>query len=192
MIPFVAAPGGGAIGMSQCPGAPAFDPDALNRDIEAFRQAGATALVSLITARENVARAPWEIGEATERAGLEWHWLPIPDMQIPDAEFERKWAVSGPILRRRLRRGERIVVHCKAAFGRSGTVAARLLVEIGMEASAAIQLIRTASPRAIATPSQERFVAGCTPVLTEDGIATTEAAPHDLDGSTTSIKESPS
>lgn len=45
LIPFVEAPGGGAIGMSPCPGAPAHDRGALRRDIESFRAIGVTALV---------------------------------------------------------------------------------------------------------------------------------------------------
>ncbi|MEW6269199.1 MAG: phosphatase [Thermodesulfobacteriota bacterium] len=161
MIPFVEAPGGGAIGMSPCPGAPAHDGDALLRHVAAFRAMGASALVSLITARENVPRTPREIGDAAARAGLEWHWLPIADMHVPDREFEERWATAGPVLRARLRRGERVVVHCRGGRGRSGTVAARLLVELGVDPERAIAAVRAVNGGAIETAAQELHVRGC-------------------------------
>lgn len=170
MIPFVETPGGGAIGMSPCPGGPAWDAGALARDMEALRAMNVAVLVSLITARENVPRAPREIGDAAARAGLEWHWLPIPDMHRPDRDFEERWATAGRALRARLRRGERVLVHCRGGRGRSGTVAARLLVELGVDAERAIAQVRAVNPDAIETAAQERHVAGCVAVL-EDSLA---------------------
>ena len=45
-------------------------------------------------------------------------------------------------------------------LGRGGTIAARLLVELGVKPDKAIADVRTARPGAIETPGQERFVRG--------------------------------
>ena len=167
MIDFVRTPGGGAIGMIACPGAPAHDPRALRLDLEALVGWGATALVSLITARERAPRGPAEIGDLARSLGLAWHGLPIDDMYPPDAAFEELWQDAGPALRIRLRSGERIVVHCRGGLGRTGTVAARLLVELGIGPAEAIARVRAARPGAIETSAQERHVEACRFVATE-------------------------
>lgn len=167
MIDFVQTPGAGEIGMIPCPGAPAHDPRALRRDLEAIRDWGATALVSLITARERTPRGPADIEDVARSLGLAWLGLPIDDMYPPDAAFEELWQDAGPALRARLRSGERIVVHCRGGLGRTGTVAARLLVELGIEPAEAIARVRAARPGAIETSAQARHVEACRFVATE-------------------------
>ena len=50
------------------------------------------------------------------------------------------------------------MVHCRGGRGRSGLVAARLLVELGIGNEAAIKAVRAAQPLAIETPPQEAHV----------------------------------
>ena len=55
-----------------------------------------------------------------------------------------------------------MLVHCKGGLGRAGTVAARLLVELGASPDDAIRRVRDARSRhAIETASQEAHVARC-------------------------------
>ena len=77
-----------------------------------------------------------------EASGLPWRNLPIPDGGIPDAAFERQWVAVGAQARDCIRGGSLVVIHCRAGLGRTGTIAARLLVELGMEPRAAIDLVR--------------------------------------------------
>ncbi|MDP7292161.1 MAG: hypothetical protein QF497_08015, partial [Verrucomicrobiota bacterium] len=60
--------------------------------------------------------------------------------------------------------GESIVLHCKGGLGRTGTIAARLLVELGMTPGNAILAVREARPGAIETSAQETYVLACKPV----------------------------
>jgi len=55
--------------------------------------------------------------------------------------------------------GATVAVHCRAGLGRSGLVAACLLVHLGASAETAISCVRAARPGAIETPEQEAFVA---------------------------------
>jgi ADP-ribosyl-[dinitrogen reductase] hydrolase len=59
--------------------------------------------------------------------------------------------------------GERrhVLLHCMGGLGRSGMVAARLLVELGEEPRTAIQRVRAARPGAIETAAQEAYVLAC-------------------------------
>lgn len=57
-----------------------------------------------------------------------------------------------------LTKTDRILTHCLAGFGRTGLVAAGLVVALGSTALKAIQVIRQKNPRAIETKEQERFL----------------------------------
>jgi Cyclin-dependent kinase inhibitor 3 (CDKN3) len=85
----------------------------------------------------------------------------IEDGDIPDAVFEKSWETVGTQLREELLRGGKILIHCKGGLGRSGMIAARLLVELGAATpEAAIRRVRVSRPGAIETREQERHVLG--------------------------------
>lgn len=159
--------GGGVIGITFCPGK--CDLQAHNGpwardlplDLGAIRSWGANALVTLLEDQEFDQLHVRKLGDMAESAGLEWHHLPIPDMAAPGWHFERRWVYSGARLRRLLRRGGRVVLHCRAGLGRAGVIAARLLVELGVPAAEAVSQARKARPGAIQTADQERHVYSC-------------------------------
>lgn len=163
-IDFAAAPGGGEIGMTFCPGKRQHDAASgawqrdLAADLDAVVAAGASALLSLIEDHEFAALAVPGLGAAARARGLDWAHLPIADGATPDAGWEAGWQRVGAGLRARLDRGERIVVHCKGGLGRAGSVAARLLVELGVAPEAAIARVRAARPGAIENAAQEAWV----------------------------------
>ena len=163
------APGDGLgrIGITLCPGK--TDPAAmsgpvardLDADLDAIRGWGATAVVSLVTAREiDYLKVP-DLGKAVRGRHMEWWHTPIPDGEPPDPAFERRWAVAGEAIRDRLRLGFDVLVHCKGGLGRAGTVAARLLVELGERPDEAIRRVREVRPGAIENEAQEAHVARC-------------------------------
>lgn len=98
------------------------------------------------------------LGERAKALGLNWYHLPIVDVSVPDDEFEEEWETAGAELRDMLSANKSIVVHCRGGLGRAGTVAARLLVELGEDARDAISRVRAARPHAIETEMQERYV----------------------------------
>ena len=176
--------GHGRIGVTLCPGktdpygmAGSWARD-LATDLDAIQRWGATAVVSLITDEEFDLLAVRDLPKAVRERHMEWWHLPIPDGKSPPARgFEDAWAVAGEAIRDRLRLGFDVLVHCRGGLGRAGTIAARLLVELGARPDDAIRRVREArSPDAIETMSQEAHVAQCgpaapsTPSRTADGI----------------------
>jgi ADP-ribosyl-[dinitrogen reductase] hydrolase len=127
-------------------------------DLDAVAAWGALAVVTLVELHELVALRVENIGDAVAARSMRWFHLPIPDVTAPGPAFERAWDDAGPALRRILQEGGDVFVHCKGGLGRAGTVAARLLVELGMDSEQAIAAVRAARPGAIQVPQQEAHV----------------------------------
>ncbi|MYN65266.1 MAG: hypothetical protein F4X11_09600 [Acidobacteria bacterium] len=162
--------GYGRIGITLCPGK--HDPHGMSGawardleiDLDAIQRWGATAVVTLIEEHEferlSVRGLP---GKVRDRH-MEWWHLPIEDGHSPPAQgFEDGWAVAGEALRDRLRLGFDVLVHCRGGLGRAGTIAARLLVELGERPDETIRRVREVRPGAIQTDEQEEHVAQCAP-----------------------------
>lgn len=162
----------GVIGLTFCPGKKqrgALSGDwerDLAADIDAIRSSGAKALVTLMETDElsAVGLPLTELSEKTASFGLEWHHLPIRDVDVPDEGFEDLWTYSGTRLRNLLVKDEKIVIHCLGGLGRTGTVAGRLLVEFGVTPGDAIKAIRSARAGTIETRKQEAYVKNCKPL----------------------------
>ena len=163
-IASVAVPGGGTIGMTFCPGkqqkgaATGDWKRDLDLDVAVIKAWGAGAVVTLMEQYELERFKVPDLGAAVTKAGMTWYHLPIRDVDVPDPAFEAAWASVGPALRERLAEGGKVLLHCRGGLGRTGTIAARLLVEAGVPADKAIAEVRAARPGAIETKAQEAHV----------------------------------
>lgn len=165
-----AGPAFGRVGITFCPGK--HDPDAmsgfwdrdLGLDLDAIRHWGAAAVVTLVEDHELTLLRVKQLGEEVVRRDMLWFHLPIVDVSIPGEAFERRWQDDGTALRSLLRGGKDVLVHCRGGLGRAGTIAARLLVELGTGPTAAIRQVRAARPGAIESSAQERYLLGLGPV----------------------------
>ena len=156
----------GRIGITFCPGkcdhnaATGYWDRDLAVDLDAIRDWGAAAVVTLVELEELRLLRVERLGEEVSRRKMSWFHLPIVDVSIPDARFERDWETAGEELRAMLRRQCDVLVHCRGGLGRAGMIAARLLAELGMEPEKAISSVRAVRRGAIETREQEKFVLG--------------------------------
>lgn len=154
----------GRLGLCACPGTrrsflSGGDPHGeLLHDVASIRDFGACGVVSLVEEHELLMLGVHALPAEVRRVGLWWIHLPITDMGIPGRTFESRWEAQGARIRDALAGGEHVVVHCFAGLGRTGTVAARLLIEFGMEPQAAILRVRNSRRGAIQTRKQEKYV----------------------------------
>ncbi|MFC7477279.1 cyclin-dependent kinase inhibitor 3 family protein [Dankookia sp. GCM10030260] len=168
-IDAVAAPGGGEIGMTFCPGK--HQPQGLTGnwqrdlalDLDRIRDWGAVAVVTLMEPHELAELRVEGLGAAVAARGMAWLPLSIVDGDIPRAPFHAAWSAAGPRLHGWLRQGRRVLLHCKGGLGRTGTIAATLLIEQGMAPQAAILAVRAARGGTIENDAQLAYVRALTP-----------------------------
>ncbi len=88
-------------------------------------------------------------------AGLMLVHVPVEDFDAPTPEQIDKCL---SVIDQAQRTGMRVLVHCRAGKGRTGTILAAYFVSKGMSASDAIKHVRALRPGSIETPEQERAI----------------------------------
>lgn len=157
---FLAIPGGGRLILSAQPAK--FGN--LDQVLAAYRTAGAQLLISLLPDHELLSLQLTSMQERCARVGLQWAQCPIDDFSVPGELFEQRWSATALGLHSLLNQGAGVALHCRAGLGRTGTVAARVLIERGLSAPVAMQLVRQARPGSIETSTQEDYLLGFRPV----------------------------
>jgi protein-tyrosine phosphatase len=154
----------GMIGVTFCPGkcgdsvlGRPWERD-LAADLDVIACWGAQAVLTLLELHEMAELGVSDLGERIAERGIAWHHLPIVDLSEPGAEFERRWLSAGLAARKLLQEGRNVLVHCRGGRGRAGTVAACLMIELGISPREAIRKVRAARHGAIETSGQERYV----------------------------------
>lgn len=125
--------------------------DWLTDEVRDWKRAGVSSVMSLLEPEEE---KDLDLrGESAEvrKQGLEFVSFPIPDRQVPRSEVKLSQALGE--IDRALSSGTNILVHCRQGVGRSGLVAACLLVRRGLSPGAAIDKISAA--RGVAVPETE-------------------------------------
>ncbi len=139
--------GKGVLGLTLCPGIllDPGDPPAperrLSLHLEAVKDWGAAALVSLLEEYEFELLNITRLGVRSEALGMDWLHLPIEHHALPDEWFEIHWPYAGHRILNLLQKGNKVAIHCRAGFGRTGTVAARILSELGACPSDAVEKV---------------------------------------------------
>jgi len=145
----------GALIFTPCPGTQASD---LAESLKTLKQAGAVALVTLMSDTELQENGVGELGVAARQYGLEWYQLPIEDDQAPDQTFEARLGEIRHQLDDLLASNKALAIHCKGGSGRTGLFAARLLIESGMPRREAIAWVQELRPRAIQKPAHINYI----------------------------------
>jgi ADP-ribosyl-[dinitrogen reductase] hydrolase len=112
------------------------DPDA------AMQRVGATSVVCLNEEHELADRYPDYVAWLRANHAM---WVPIPDLHAPSIPQARALVAD---LRAHVHAGERILMHCGAGKGRAGTMAAALLIDMGLPLEDALRVVGESRPLA--------------------------------------------
>lgn len=153
----------GELGLTFCPGKKIQGRTGLwmrdiELDIEAIKEWEPDSIISLLEPHEYIEMQVPELPEIFKREFPVWYNLPIKDKHAPDAEWIKAWALIRKNIFHQVYGGGKILIHCKGGFGRTGTVAALILMECGHHAEDAIAECRAARSGAIENDVQENFL----------------------------------
>ena len=155
----------GTIGMTFCPGKKQTTSltGGWNRnihdDIKTIKEWNADIVITLLETHEfdelKVPHFKTDILNACKK----WYHLPIRDKSIPCLDWLSVWFTIREELISALNSGQRILIHCKGGFGRTGLMATQLLLETHTTVSEALCIVRESRNGAVETAIQEFFVA---------------------------------
>lgn len=128
--------------------------DWLADEIADWQRAGVQAILSLLTPEEERDLDLVDELAETRKRRMDFFSFPIPDRQVPNSEG--KLADTLEQLNRALSTGKNVAVHCRQGVGRSGLVAACLLVKNGMSPGAAVEAVSAARGVAIPETVEQR------------------------------------
>ncbi len=129
----------------------------LESEIEALQSNGVDMLVSLLMPEEEPLLNVEAEATLCQQKGLRFISFPIPDFDIPTSFQEVNQLVDQ--LQDALLAGRKVVIHCRGGIGRSGMVAACLLIKQGISVSDSLAALRTARRCAVpATRAQADWI----------------------------------
>jgi protein-tyrosine phosphatase len=116
--------------------------DWLRDDLVQIQRDGVQTLVSLLESQEAVWLGLGDERSIAQEAGMQFLSYPIPDVHVPSNEATFRVFVAD--LADRLRKGERIGLHCRGSIGRAPLTAACTLMHLGWTARDALKAVREA------------------------------------------------
>jgi atypical dual specificity phosphatase len=120
----------------------------LEQDLAFLRHEGVDVIISLLESTLNL--------DAYVEAGFDTHHFPVEDFTAPTLD---QIANACDVIETAISRGGRVLVHCNAGIGRTGTILACFLAHQGVPPETAVQRIRTERPLSLETKDQVLVVA---------------------------------
>jgi len=112
-------------------------------------RAGADAVITVLPNSELERLSLRTFCEKAAAQPFKWFQLPIEDDSEPDQRFETAWLEAKDALIDLVRSNKTIAIHCRGGSGRTGLMAAILLLESGESWDTVKPLIQSIRPKAL-------------------------------------------
>ena len=131
--------------------------DWLEDEINGWRKAGLDVVVSLLEEDEAAQFELGHEGDVAESKGVGFISFPIPDRGVPASTREALSLFSE--VAAALEEGKNVAVHCRQGIGRSGLIAAGVLLTSGMGVEKALEAVSAARGETVPeTPAQLQWI----------------------------------
>lgn len=138
-----------------CPGTKG---EPLTDVMNSLKAAGADAVVTMMPETELLKHQVEALPDICISTGMRWFHLPVEDSCAPEAPFEAKFATQKESLLTLLRSGATLVIHCHGGSGRTGLMAAILMLELGYAPALVKTQIQTLRPKSLTSPVQVNYL----------------------------------
>jgi protein-tyrosine phosphatase len=128
--------------------------DWLEEEMAGWRRSGIDTVLSLLTPEEEKDLDLKPEAREAKAHGMKFASLPIPDRQVPNSESELSAVLDG--IDADLSAGKNVVIHCRQGIGRTGLVAACLLVAKGQTPEDAVKTLSSARGNAVPETTEQR------------------------------------
>ena len=141
--------------LTPCPGTQSV---ALETSIKQLKQNGTSMLITLMFDKEMLANDLLSLGDICHQHQMSWLQLPITDDEAPGKAFEAQWQKHKQTILNELNDNGVVAIHCKGGTGRTGTVIALLLLQLGWPLSKIIKEVQGVKPGALTIVKQVNYL----------------------------------
>lgn len=139
-------PNGGKFIFTPCPGTKEVS---VADTIAQFKAAGVATIITTLSNNEIKQLGVPELADEIKQANIAWYQLPIEDDCAPTQNFQQRFSQVKKALLDTIEQAKTIVIHCRGGSGRTGLMAAILLLENGFQWSEVKTLIQSVRPKAL-------------------------------------------
>ena len=147
--------GHSALVLTPCPGTKQVD---LITSLKQLKAQGVQAIVTALSFDEMAEAGVAQLPEQTKQLGMHWFHLPIEDDCAPDEIFASQWEQVSPELHKVINQGGKLVLHCMGGSGRTGILAAHLLLELGWDLETIKSEVKALRPGAFTKSLQIEYI----------------------------------
>lgn len=149
-------PDQGCLVFTPCPGTKGVD---LETSVSELHQAGADAIVTMMTDEELAKFEVASLPDVVRQSGMSWFHFPVEDDAAPGEVFEQSWQAHKADVLALIEQGKCVAIHCRGGSGRTGFMAAVIMRELGMDAVQATRLVKGLRPNSLKLPAHSEYLA---------------------------------
>ncbi|MCF3098632.1 protein phosphatase [Aeromonas australiensis] len=130
----------------------------LQASLKTLETAGADAVVTMMPDAELSEFKADSLPAECEALDLAWFQLPVEDDCAPETPFAEAFANHKADLLARLAAGQTLAIHCRGGSGRTGLMAAILLLEAGYAPTQVKSLVQGLRPKALTLAAHVNYL----------------------------------
>lgn len=149
-------PDQGHLIFTPCPGTKGVD---LETSVSELRQAGADAIVTMMTDEELAKFEVDSLPDVVRQSDMTWFHFPVEDDAAPGEVFEQSWQAHKSEVLALIEQGKCVAIHCRGGSGRTGFMAVVIMRELGMDEVQAASLVKGLRPNSLKLSAHTEYLA---------------------------------